>query len=99
MTTADRRPRRAKREDASPRLRPLNEPRPVRVETDRAGTPLAVRLGRRDRRVEAVRATWRIDDEWWRASISRRYHDVVLEDGRFVVLYRDLETGSWFAQG
>ena len=32
---------------------------------------------------EAVRATWRIDDEWWlRRPMSRVYRSPLLEDGR-----------------
>ena len=46
-----------------------------------------------------VRETWRIDDEWWRRLLSRRYHDVVLEDGRCVTLYQDLVEQRWYLQG
>jgi hypothetical protein len=45
-----------------------------------------------------VLETWRIDDEWWRKPIARRYVEVVLEDGAHVVLFEDLVTGAWFAQ-
>ena len=48
--------------------------------------------------VEAVIETWRVDDEWWREPISRRYVEVVLEGGRHIVLYEDLLTGNWFVQ-
>jgi hypothetical protein len=48
--------------------------------------------------VEAVLESWRIDDEWWRLPISRLYHDVILEGGGRVVLFKDLITGDWFAQ-
>jgi hypothetical protein len=42
-----------------------------------------VRLpGKTARRVESVQERWRIDDEWWRESISREYRSVVLDDGR-----------------
>lgn len=82
-----------------PRLRPLNEPRAVQVRTDGRGVPVAVRLDGRARSVETVRETWRIDDEWWRAPISRLYHDVVLEDGHFLILYHDLVRKRWFLQG
>lgn len=82
-----------------PRLRPLNDPRPVRVTSDARGFPLVVRTGARARRIEAIRDTWRIDDEWWRTPISRRYHDVVVEGGRRMALYQDLLSGRWYAQG
>lgn len=80
------------------RLRPLNQPRAVKVETDRGGLPRSVLLEGRRRRVEVIRETWRIDDEWWRRSVSRLYHEVVLEDGRLVTLYHDREDGSWHVQ-
>ena len=41
---------------------------------------------------------WRVDDEWWRQPISRRYIEVILNGGRHVVLYQDLNTGEWFEQ-
>ena len=49
-------------------------------------------------RIEEIIEIWRIDDEWWRTPISRRYVDVVLEGGGHVVLFEDLTTGQWFVQ-
>lgn len=83
----------------APHLRPLGRPRPVHVRIDEAGEPVYVRLpGKTARRVEVVRERWRIDDEWWRAPISREYRSVVLDDGRPVTLYHDLLNGHWYAQ-
>jgi hypothetical protein len=88
------------RERGSPaRLRPLAEPHRIAVRADAHGTPVAVREGRRWRRVEAVRERWRIDDEWWRRPIVRIYHKVVLEDGALRTLYHDLESGAWLLHG
>ena len=81
------------------KLRALNEPRPASVHSDGNGSPVMVVYGRRRLRVEAVRETWRIDDEWWRRPISRIYHTVVLEDGKSVTIYQDLAAGGWFMQG
>jgi len=81
------------------KLRALNEPRPASVHADGNGSPVMVVYGRRRLRVEAVRETWRIDDEWWRRPISRIYHTVVLEDGKSVTIYQDLAAGGWFMQG
>ncbi|HEX9579468.1 MAG TPA: hypothetical protein VF970_00045 [Gemmatimonadales bacterium] len=50
------------------------------------------------KRVEAVGEVWRVDDEWWREPIGRRYVEVTLEGGAHLVLFEDLATGSWFAQ-
>ena len=49
--------------------------------------------------IEAIRESWRIDDEWWRRPISRLYHEVVLETGAILTLYRDLEEGGWYVHG
>ena len=48
--------------------------------------------------VEEVVEEWRIDDEWWRTPIHRRYVEVVLEGGAHVVLFEDVITGEWFLQ-
>jgi hypothetical protein len=52
----------------------------------------------RTRAVNDVLEIWRIDDEWWRIPICRRYIEVILEGGRHVVLFEDLNTGEWFEQ-
>ena len=60
--------------------------------------PAAVTIDGAQRAVVAVRERWRVDDEWWRRPISREYVEVVLDDGRRLVLFRDLETGEWYRQ-
>jgi hypothetical protein len=51
-----------------------------------------------EKRVEALVEEWRIDDEWWRTPIHRRYFEIVLEGGAHVVLFEDLGSGEWFMQ-
>jgi len=76
------------------------------VELDADGSPAALEAsdgrtgGRADgsRQIEVICETWRIDDEWWRKPLSRRYVEVVLEGGKRVVLFEDLLTGEWFVQ-
>ena len=85
------------------RLRPLREPRPVAVEADDEGWPVAVMLRGRRLRVLQVQDAWRIDDEWWRERpVSRVYYEVALEDGRVMTVYEDLVrklNGRWHTQG
>jgi hypothetical protein len=50
------------------------------------------------RHINTVIESWRIDDEWWRTPIHRRYFDVVLEGGGHTVLFEDLTTHQWFMQ-
>lgn len=93
-------PRAALRAD---RLRALNAPRPVTVTRDAAGLPLAVAGAARDGAdapvpIDAVLDRWRLDDEWWRRPIARRYFEVLLAGGAHVVLVEDLVTGEWSAQ-
>ena len=87
----------------SDRLRALNVPRPVVVELGDDGLPARVRdegrgTGDEWRIVEEIGDTWRLDDEWWRQPIARRYVAVILEHGGRMVLYEDLVTGEWFGQ-
>jgi hypothetical protein len=49
-------------------------------------------------RVETVGEVWRVDDEWWRQPISRRYVEVMLEGGKHTVVFEDLTNGRWFIQ-
>ena len=81
------------------RLRALNVPRAIAVELDETGLPARIRDGERDWRiVEGIGDTWRLDDEWWRRLLSRRYVEVILERGGRMVVYEDLVTGEWFGQ-
>jgi hypothetical protein len=76
-------------------VRRLATPRTIRVRTGEGGRPEVVG----GRPVEAVRESWLIEDRWWtEAPLRRRYWEVVTDDGRDVVVYRDLESGGWFAQ-
>ena len=50
------------------------------------------------REVESIGEIWRVDDEWWRQSINRRYIEVVMKGGKHVVLYQDLNNDEWFEQ-
>jgi hypothetical protein len=87
--------------DGTDRLRALNVPQQVDVELDAAWQPGVVRtrLNPHDeRRVEAIGEVWRIDDEWWRVPIHRRYVEVIFEGGKRVVLFEDLVAKEWWIQ-
>jgi hypothetical protein len=69
------------------------------VHTDERDEPTHVRIpGKPARQVAVVRERWRIDDEWWRQTISREYRTIVLDDGTVITLYHDLTDGSWYVQ-
>ena len=75
--------------------RGLAEPQPADVRAARDGRPEEID----GRAVEAVREAWLIEDRWWTdAPLRRRYWEAVLEGGRCVTVFRDLEAGEWFTQ-
>jgi hypothetical protein len=61
-------------------------------------TPPHARIDPKGIRVEAIQEIWQVDDEWWRTPLSRLYYRVVLENGRLMILFRDLLDGSWYRQ-
>lgn len=91
-------PKRKQSQAGNEGLIALNTPRPAAVEQGKHGEPTAVIWRGSFRRVVAIHDTWRIDDEWWRDEIARRYYVVELEGGRSLTLYRDLVADAWYAQ-
>ncbi len=76
--------------------RALGAPRFARVRAGAGGVPLQVD----GRPIEAVRESWLIEDRWWTGRpLRRRYWEVLSASGRNVVVFHDLCTGEWFAQG
>jgi hypothetical protein len=71
-------------------------PRPVRVEVGSGGEPAAVDSVA----VDAVREEWLVEDRWWTPKpLRRRYFELVLADGRNVVVFREpADAGRWFLQ-
>ncbi len=78
-------------------LRPLNLPRPIAVQAD-GDEPCVLIEGKRRIGVAQVQDVWKIDDEWWRNPISRRYYQIVLADGTMRTIYHDLITDTWHEQ-
>ena len=75
------------------RSRGLYAPRPVEVRAGAGAVPIAVAgVG-----VETVREEWRLEDRWWTPRpLRRRYFELVLADGRNVVVFR--EADRWLLQ-
>ena len=71
-------------------------PRPVEVESRDDGVPVAVGSVR----VDAVREEWLVEDRWWTPRpLSRRYFELVLADGRNLVVFCEpAPRGRWFEQ-
>jgi hypothetical protein len=65
----------------------------VRIGAD--GLPAA--LGRHA--VDSVLEDWLVEDRWWTdRPVRRRYLELVLENGRCVVVFHDLVGRRWFTQ-
>ena len=76
-------------------VRRIGLPRRLPVRSGPDGSPAQVG----GRTVEHVRDEWRVDEGWWSGHRLRRvYFDLVLDDGRDVVVFRDLDDGSWYGQ-
>lgn len=80
-----------------PRRQSVYEPQRVRVRTDAVGEPTTVDAVA----VEAIREEWLVEDRWWTPEpLRRRYFELVLADGRNVVVFREPvdDTGRWSMQ-
>ena len=71
-------------------------PQPVEVRTGEDGAPTEVGAVQ----VEAVREEWLVEDRWWTPKpLRRRYFELVLADGRDLVVFREpADDGRWFEQ-
>lgn len=73
----------------------LARPRPVTVQLGAGGVP--ERIGQA--RVDSVLEDWLVEDRWWtERPLRRRYLELVLENGRCVLVFRELASGRWFSQ-
>lgn len=72
----------------------LNRPKPARVMTE-SGIPVRFEGAG----VESIREEWLVEEGWWsRSPLSRRYFELLLDDGRIQVVFCDLTSGRWFSQ-
>jgi hypothetical protein len=74
--------------------RRLNEPSAALVAAEDEVPTAINRVG-----VAAVREEWHVVDRWWTEEpVRRRYFEVVLDNGRHVVVFRDELTAKWYRQ-
>ena len=74
----------------------LYRPRPCEVDADAGGAPVRVD----GTAVEAIREVWLVQDGWWTDKpLGRRYFELVLADGRDVVVFLEGSAGQrWLRQ-
>lgn len=71
----------------------LYRPRPCEVDADSGGSPLRVDGAA----VDAIREEWIVQDAWWTdRPLQRHYFELVLRDGRDVVVF--FEGQRWLTQ-
>jgi hypothetical protein len=96
------RPARALAEHAQStgRLAPLGAPKPIRVEADERGHPLAVANRANELiPVAEIQDRWRSNDDWWCNEIHREYWLVVLDGVGTLMLVTDLmDAARWYLQ-
>ncbi len=78
-------------------LRPLNQPRPLRVLVAH-DQPAAVVEGTRRLAVVQIQDSWVIEEEWWRQPVRRRYYCLLFDGGILRTVYHDLAADTWYAQ-
>jgi hypothetical protein len=77
-----------------PGVRRLYAPRRVRVEVDEGGRPQWVD----GVVVESIREEWVVEDRWWTPRpLRRHYFELVLANGRALVVFRGAR-GRWYRQ-
>jgi hypothetical protein len=75
--------------------RRIGAPKPTSVMAGSGGAPGTIAGAA----VDSIREEWVVEDRWWTGKpLRRRYFEVVLADGRNVVVFRDLAGGGWFLQ-
>jgi protein ImuB len=64
------------------------------------GPPVRLHLGRQDLRIVLAEGPERVETGWWRLQDEQRdYYRVETEDGRWLWLFRQRQTGEWSLQG
>ena len=63
------------------------------------GVPSALRRGEHWLAVMELLDRYRTDDRWWTPEpVARTYYELVLEDGRALVVFQDEVRDAWYEQ-
>lgn len=70
-----------------------SEGEPISVVSDATKAPRAFTWQGRTHQVEVVVKRWRVDVDWWRGRVWRKYFKLTTHTGLLVILFRDLLNG------
>lgn len=70
----------------------------IAVVCDEQERPARLTWRGRAHAVTHVARAWRVDLDWWRERVWRRYYKVSTDSGLLLVIFQDLTSGDWFLQ-
>jgi hypothetical protein len=70
----------------------------VELLPETAEQPAAVFIAGQRVMIAGVIDAWLIEDEWWRAPLSRYYVQLTLIDGRLLTIFHDRINDGWYVQ-
>ncbi len=80
-------------------LKPLLNPKPIKLKIDNFGKPVSLFLKGRQRQIYSVLKQWRLKSFWWEAQvIERQYYRLLLQDGFEIDVFQDLNNQCWYRQ-
>jgi len=70
----------------------------IAVESDKWATPLVFIWQGRTHPVHRIAKRWRVDQGWWRKRVWREYFKVTTHTGLLVIIFREVQSGTWYLQ-
>jgi hypothetical protein len=72
-------------------------PMPVTVAEDGSHRPLSVTYLGQELQVDYIDQEWQDDAETWELKpVARLYYQVALEDGQRLLVFKNMDTNSWY---
>lgn len=71
-------------------------PFPLDIEAGPDGWPVRVEIAGESLGVVERDELWREERAWWASPVQRQYYRLMLDDGAYHVVFRDIMTGSWY---
>ena len=72
---------------------------PIVVYQNGSDSPERLIWGGQTHVVAEVAKQWRVNADWWRGeAVARDYYKLTTATGLLIIIYHDLQTGSWHLQ-